>query len=86
MMRETLDPMDICTLSSTGRIEYLGFWKIFKSSLEQYLTMFPKIFFCRPGMFYSLLSVNVDVWQTNILTIVMQGSSVLQRYMHNPDV
>eukprot|EP00889_Picochlorum_renovo_P000822 jgi/Picre1/27852/NNA_000816.t1 len=27
MMRETLDPMDICTLSSTGRIEYLGFWK-----------------------------------------------------------
>ncbi|KAI8112278.1 hypothetical protein M9434_003601 [Picochlorum sp. BPE23] len=50
MMRETLDPMDICTLSSTGRIEYLGFWKIFKSSLEQYLTMFPKIFFCRPGV------------------------------------
>lgn len=26
------------------------------------------------------------IWQTNILTIVMQGSSVLQRYMHNPDV
>lgn len=48
--RETVDPFDIARLSACGHVEYLGFWRRYKSTLEPYLTIFSKSYFCPTGV------------------------------------
>ena len=48
--RETVDPYDITRLSTCGNVQYLGFWKRYASSLEPYLKVFSKSYFCPTGV------------------------------------